>query len=152
VVVPSPSAGDNYTIGVWANVSSVFTLIAVAAQDVLTMQLGITYPGVVRGRQAVYYSLYVDPLLLLTALSLQFDLYSFTGDSQLYCSDSSSRPSQWDYMWASLLDGLESYIVLHGSQLYCGFYYCTVRGWASSSSFSFTASLGSVTIISDATA
>ena len=147
VVVPSPSAGDNYTIGVWANVSSVFTLIAAAAQDVLPMQLGVTYPGLVQKGEQMYYSLYIDPLLLPTAQLLQLSLYSFTGDADLYCSNTTSRPSQRIFRWASTLFGPKDDIILPTAELYGGVYYCAVVGFAASS-FSFTASFGSATILS----
>ena len=148
VALTQPAAG-NWTIGVWSNFSSAFSIIAAAATDTLSMQLGVSYPGYVSQAAYQYYSIYLDPLLLSSGSGgfLDLELLSLSGDADLFCSDSDPRPSQSSYSWCSEVGGGVDRILIppdtvRGSTMYCG-----VFGFALAR-YIFSVSYGSDSVIS----
>ena len=124
VVLSAPVEGV-WTIGVWSNASSIFAIIAVTSLDTTPMQLGVTYPGSAPEDTYTYYSFYLDELLLVTSTALRIELYSITGEADLFCSDRTERPAIYTSRWSSRNNDL-AYIVIPTVQLsndsivYCG--------------------------------
>ena len=115
VVLTAPVEGV-WTIGVWSNASSVFSIIAVTGLDTTPMQLGVTYPGSAPEGTYTYYSFSLDELLLATSTALRIELYSINGLADLYCSDRTERPTINNPRWSSRYNDLE-YIVIPTIQL-----------------------------------
>ena len=95
------------------------------------MQLGVGYPGSVQSGRYHYYSIYIDPLLNTTnsTSSLDLELYSVSGDADLYCSDVSTQPVQLASRWSSSLTGREDRILIPLVDLQADTIYCGVFGF-----------------------
>ena len=105
-LVHLPNAtGGVYSVGVWSNVSSVFSLIAAHSTPIEPMQLGVVYPGAVlsgfpgalNSGVSQLYSAYLDPLLRSNSSVLSFSLLS-PSSVHLYCSNNRSV-DRFDYQW-----------------------------------------------------
>ena len=148
VALQQPAAGV-WTIGVWCNASSAFSIVAVSHTATLPMELGITYPGWAPTGQYVYYSLYLDALLLAqpTSSHLQLQLATLSGDADLYCSYDTTQPGPDSYMWESRNWALQpDRIAIPAAQLRAASLYCGVNAYETSS-YSFLASFSSATTL-----
>ena len=142
VNLPNATAGV-YSIGVWSNVTSIFSLIALSSTSIQPMQLGVVYPGVIQGLQYRYYSLYLGSQLLPTSGYLAITLTSLTGDADLYCSNTTNSPSSINSRWSSFLTAQLDEITVPSAQLWPGIIYCAVEGWASNPGYTLASSFGS---------
>ena len=143
VALQQPAAGV-WTIGVWCNASSAFSIVAVSHTATLPMELGITYPGWAPTGQYVYYSLYLDALLLASnGSSLQLELYSVSGDADLFCSYSTAQPTPRTSPFISSNSAAEDRLSIPNGQLRAGSLYCGVFGYVEST-YTFASSYGSV--------
>lgn len=132
-----------WTVGVWSNASSAFTIIAASAGSSQPMQLGVAYPGYLRADSYQYYSVYLDPLLVTSDSSLlDLELNSLSGDADLYCSDTVKQPNASFSRWRSTNSGSDSIIILL-STVPGDTVYCAVHGFVDSQ-FIFSALLGDV--------
>ena len=143
VALLQPAAGV-WSVGVWSSQSSAFSIIAADSTDTQSMEQGVTYPGYVQRGNYSFYSVYVDALQLAANSGgyLDLELYTVSGDADLYCSFVTMRPSTANNQWSSTWYTAEDSIVIHSSQLRAGTLYCGVNGW-SQSTYTFSASFGS---------
>ena len=153
VMLLQPAAGV-WTVGVWSNQSSAFSIMAVDNNATQPMELGVTYLGWVQMQVSIYYSIYIDPQLLVSASSstyLDLELYSVSGDADLYCSFTTTQPGESNRQWISFSSQADERILIPIQQLKAGTLYCAVRGWVTSS-YTFSAAFGSaVTLTAGAT-
>ena len=147
VALQRPAAGV-WTIGVWCNASSAFTIVAVSPQQSVSMELGITYPGYLPAAQLASYSVYLDPLLLATAAVgyLDFELSTLSGDADLYCNCTvATFPSAC--RWSAVATVAVEHLVIPAGRLQAGTLQCVVHGYLDSS-YTLSVSLGSGTVLS----
>ena len=140
-----------YRIGVWSNVTSIFSLIAVSSTSVQPMQLGVVYPGVVQSFRYRYYSVYLDPQLLPTSGYLAITLTSLSGDGDLYCSNTTATPDQIDSRWRSIAITPVDEVFIASSTLWPGVIYCGVQGYDSMPDYTLSSSFGTYTALSAST-
>ena len=134
VPLVQPVAGV-WTVGVWSNASSAFSITAADSTDTEAVQLGVTYPGYVQAQNYTYYSIYLDPLLLANGNIggyLDIELLSLSGDADLCCSNVTTRPTRYDAVWVSENAHWEDRVVLPTSQLQAGPLYCGILGFKAS--------------------
>ncbi len=95
VALTQPAAGT-WTIGVWSNQSSAFSIVAADGVTHEPMQLGVMYPGVYSSGEYAYYSVYIDALQLSATPTayLDLELYRGLGDTELYCSNTTVEPTR----------------------------------------------------------
>ena len=147
VALQRPAAGV-WTIGVWCNASSAFTIVAVSPQQSVSMELGITYPGYLPAAQLASYSVYLDPLLLATAAVgyLDFELSTLSGDADLYCNCTvATFPSAC--RWSAVATVAVEHLVIPAGRLQAGTLQCVVHGYLDSS-YTLSVSLGSSSVLS----
>ena len=145
IALQQPTAGV-WTVGVWSNSSSAFSVMAVNATSLVSMELGVTYPGWVGWGEYSYYSIYIDALSLNSSGYLDLELYSVTGDADLFCSYTTTQPSQTNAHWASTNAQPQDSLPIQPSQLRAGTLYCGVNGFLPSY-YTFSASYSSATIL-----
>ena len=150
VALLEPAAGV-WTIGVWSNASSAFSIIAAGDTATQPMELGVTYPGFVQLSMYRYYSVYLDPLLLAANINnsafLDIELLSLTGDGDLYCSETYDKPTSSNNRWSSTNpSGALDRISVPTAQLSAGTVYCGVIGYIAAS-YTFSASYNSASLL-----
>ena len=143
VALQQPAAGV-WTIGVWCNASSAFSIIAAASSQTQPMLLGVSYPGWVAAGQYAYYSLYIDALQLASSSAgyLDLELYSLQGSTALYCSNRTVQPNRNEYRWYT-----STRLSIPAAQLQAGPLYCGVYNYYGSGNYIFSASYGSPIVL-----
>ena len=146
VALAEPTVGM-WTVGVWSNQSSAFSIIAADSNDTQPMELAITYPGFVQLSQYNYYSIYLDPLeVAANSGYLDLELLSLTGDADLYCSNLTTQPTARERRWYSVSSQPVDRISIPASQLPAGTIYCGVFGYVLST-YLFSASYASAFVL-----
>ena len=146
VALLQPAAGV-WRIGVWSNQSAAFAIIAADNTDTQPMELGVSYPGYVETKSFTYYSIYIDALQLAAYNGyLDLELYSVSGDADLYCSNTTTQPNETDSRWFSGVDAIDR-ILISSRELSAGTIYCGVQGY-DTASYIISASYGSAFTLS----
>ena len=151
IAVPQPVAGV-WTVAVWSNASSAFTISATDGAETTPMELGLSYPGYVEQGSTSYYSTYLDQLLLTANNGnnsvFTVELYSVGAGNtaQLFCSTNSSQPSATDYQWRSQNYFGDDRVHIPTARLSPGFLYCGVYGW-STATYVISTTFGASTIL-----
>ena len=119
-----PVAGV-WTAGVYSSAASAFTIIAADSASTQAVELGVTYPGFVPAASWAYYSVSLDQLQGQAGGNLDIELYSLSGDADLYISPT-MPPAQYNHLWQSTNTLAEDSVTIPISQLlnyttlYCG--------------------------------
>ena len=138
-----------WTIGVWSNQTSAFSIMAVDHTQTQPMEVGSTYPGWVQSSSYNFYSVFLDAGLLATAVSgrLELVLLTLSGDADLYCSYATTRPVSGTTRWYSSNPALEpDRLSLDDEQLQAGNLYCGVSGYGDST-YTFLAVFSSAIVL-----
>ena len=150
VALQQPAAGT-WTVGVWSNASSAFSIIAVDNTATAPVELGVAYPGYAVQNRYNYYSIYIDKMLQAanSNTSLAIDLLSLDGDADMYCSVTTDKPTSSNAYWYATGSTPLDRIDVRTAQLKLASadtIYCGVQGFEPTG-YTFTAAYGSVILL-----